>query len=34
MPESELAKAMQEEVSETITTTPVDADTTRKETAT
>jgi simple sugar transport system ATP-binding protein len=34
MPESELAKAMQEEVSETITTTPVDADTTTKETAT
>ncbi len=31
MPDSDLAKAMEEEVSETITTTPVDADVTAKE---
>ena len=31
MPDSEVAKAMEEEVSETITTTPVDADATAKE---
>ena len=33
MPDSDLAKAMEEEVSETITTTPVDADGTAKETS-
>jgi simple sugar transport system ATP-binding protein len=33
MPDSELAKAMEEEVSETITTTPVDAEVTAKETS-
>jgi simple sugar transport system ATP-binding protein len=34
MPDSDLAKAMEVEVSETITTTPVDADATAKESST